>query len=93
MAFGKGLVAFKFRTKVQVKGLIGMFCLWASSHKLYKEHVFTWFITLKCICQFGMSEKMLNLLNENCKVNEFVFGYSFHLHFPFPTYLPTYTNK
>jgi hypothetical protein len=38
--FGNGLIAFQFKTKVQVKGLAHMFCLKNSSHKLYKEHVF-----------------------------------------------------
>jgi hypothetical protein len=32
-------------------------------------------------------------LDGNCGMNEICFGYSFHLHFPIPTYLPTYTNK
>jgi dimeric dUTPase (all-alpha-NTP-PPase superfamily) len=92
LAFGKGLVAPQFKTKVQLKGLTHMFCFSILSDKLYEQHVFPLLITYNAYANLGQVKKYLTL-NENCKVNEILFGYSFYLHFPFPTYLPTYTSK
>ncbi len=94
MFFWKGLVASQFKTKVRTKGLTHMFCLWISSHKLCKEHMFPWLITMKCICQFGMNEEMFNhkwkLKN---KWNIFLGMHSIYI-FPFLlTCLPTQVSR
>jgi len=73
LALRDGLVAFQFKTEVQINCLTHIFCLWASSHKLYKAHVFVRFIVLKCVFEFEMSEKMVDPLNGNCKINQIVF--------------------
>ncbi len=61
MAFGKVIFHLCKGFEVQVKGLTHMFYFLTSFHKLYKEHVFPWLLTHKCICQFGMNEEMLDL--------------------------------
>jgi len=68
-----GLIAIQFKTKVQIKRFTHMFYFWASFHKLYKEHVFIWFITLKCIFEFENNEKIVDPLNGNCQINEIGF--------------------
>ncbi len=90
MAFGKGLVASQFKTKVQLKGLTHMFYFSILSNKLYKQHVFPLLIRYNAYANLGQVKKYLTL-NENCKVNEIISDYSFYLHFP--AYLPTYTSK
>ncbi len=41
----------------------------------------------------GYVKKHLTL-NGNCNINKILFGYSFHLQFPFPTYcLPTQVSR
>jgi hypothetical protein len=61
LAFGKVLIASQFEIKIQVKGLTHMFCLWISSHKLYKRHVFHWLFIKICICQFDLNEEMFDI--------------------------------
>jgi hypothetical protein len=56
---------------VQVKGLTHMFCLWISSHKLYKQYVLPCLV-LKCIRLFGIVKNCLTL-NGNYKGNEISF--------------------
>jgi hypothetical protein len=38
-----------------------MLCLWIPCYKLYKEGLFSYILTLKYPCHFGMSLKELNL--------------------------------
>jgi hypothetical protein len=47
------LVATKFASKVQLKGLIHMFDLLMSSYKVYKEGAFFLDFTLKIMCHLG----------------------------------------
>jgi len=41
------VVAIQFATKKQLIYLIRMFCLWIPCHKLYKESIFSYVLTLK----------------------------------------------
>jgi len=45
----------------QLKYLTHMLCLWISFYKLYKKGLFSYVLTLKYMCHFGMSFKKLNL--------------------------------
>jgi hypothetical protein len=46
-----------------------MVCFLASSHKLYKEHVFTYYIEM-CMPILGWMKKMLDPIDGNCEVRE-----------------------
>jgi hypothetical protein len=74
LAFGKGLIASQFKTKVQLKGLTHMFYFSILFHKLYKQHAFALLITYNAYANLGQVKKYLTL-NGNCKVNEILFGY------------------
>jgi hypothetical protein len=50
--WGFSSVATQYAINVQLKYLIHMFCLWISSHKLYKEGVFYSVFTLKYMCNW-----------------------------------------
>ncbi len=75
-------------TNKQLKDLTHMFCFWMPCYKLYKESLFSYVLTLKYMCHFGMSFKKLNLRakhNFKNKINHIY--YLVHLVLCFPTYL------
>ncbi len=46
-------------SKEQLKKLFHMICLQIPCYKLYKEDLFSYILTLKYMCHFGMSSKSL----------------------------------
>jgi hypothetical protein len=57
----KILIATQFLINVQLKDLTHMFSPRISFHKLYKEGLFSYVLTLKYMCPFGMRLKSLTL--------------------------------
>jgi len=54
------VVVTLFVTKKKLQDLTQyMICFWIPCHKLYKEGVFSYVLTLKYTCHFGMSSKKL----------------------------------
>jgi hypothetical protein len=49
------IVAIQIVTNEQLKYLTHMFCLQISCYKLYKEGLFSYVLTLKYMCHFGMN--------------------------------------
>jgi len=54
------IIATQFATNEQLKDLTHMFCLRISCYKLYKKGLFSYVLTLKYMCQFGMNLKKPN---------------------------------
>jgi hypothetical protein len=82
-------VAIQFIMNEQLKDLTHMFCLQIPWYKLYKESLFSYVLTLKYMCHFGMTLKKLNLKTKH-KINKKIHGYSLvHLVLCFLTYLLT----
>jgi hypothetical protein len=54
------IIATQFATNEQLKDLTHMFCLRIPCYKLYKEGLFSYVLTLKYMCHFGMIFKKLN---------------------------------
>jgi hypothetical protein len=65
------IVVTEFTTNEQLKDLTHMFCFQISCHKLYKEGLFSYVLTLKYICHFGMNLKKLNLKAKHKIKNKF----------------------
>ncbi len=55
------VITIQFATKKQLKDLTHMFCFQIPCRKLYKEGAFSYVLTLKYKCHFGMSSKKFNL--------------------------------
>ncbi len=55
------IVATQFAINEQLKDLTHMLCLWIPCYQLYREGLFSYILTLKYMCHFGMSFKKLNL--------------------------------
>jgi len=55
------IVATQFATNEQLKDLTHMFCFQIPCYKLYKKGFFSYLLTLKYMCHFGMNSKKLNL--------------------------------
>jgi hypothetical protein len=54
-------IANQFATKEQLKDLTHMFCCQIPCYKLYIKNLFSYVLTLKYMCHFGMDSKKLNL--------------------------------
>jgi hypothetical protein len=63
------IIATQFATNEQLKDLIHMFCLRISCYKLYKKGLFSYVLTLKYMCHFGMNFKKFN---QKAKHNFFI---------------------
>jgi hypothetical protein len=62
-----------------------MFCFWISYYKLYKKILFSYVLTLKYMCHFGINFKKFNV-KEKHKIKIKIDGYSLmHLVLCFPT--------
>ncbi len=55
------MVVTQFATNEQPKDLIHMLCFQIPCYKLYKKGLFSYVLTLKYMCHFGMSLKKFNL--------------------------------
>jgi hypothetical protein len=69
-----------------------MFCLQILCYKLYKEVLFSYVLTLKYMCHFGMSSKKFNLKAKH-KIKKNIHGYSFSSFSLVLSYLLTYLGK
>jgi hypothetical protein len=54
------IIATQFAINEKLKDFSHMFCLRIPCYKLYKEDLFSYVLTLECMCHFGMSLKKLN---------------------------------
>jgi hypothetical protein len=76
--FGYWLVYFIIAINEQLKDLIHMICLQIPCYKLYKEDLFSYVLTLKYMCHFGMSSKKLKLkVKHKIKNNNFMVFFLF----------------
>ncbi len=82
------IVTIQFATNEQLKNLTHMFCLQIPCYKVYKKNLFSYVLTLKYMCHFGMNLKKFNLKAKH-KIKIKFYGYFLvHLILCFPTYLP-----
>jgi hypothetical protein len=86
------IVAIQFATNEQLKDLTHMFSLQIACYNLYKKGLFSYVLTLKYMCHFGMSLKNLNLKVKHKMKNKisWLFFNAFNLVF---SYLLTYLGK
>ncbi len=83
------IVVTQFVNNEQLKDLTHMFCFEIPCYKLYEEGLFSYILTLKYMCHFGMNFKKFNLKAKH-KIKKKSYGYSLvHLILCFPTNLPT----
>jgi hypothetical protein len=92
--------ATQFASSQQLNDLTHMFCFQIPCYNLYKEGLFSYILTLKYTCHFGMNFKKLNLKSKHKIKNKIswllfsalslVFSYLFTYLF---AYLFTYLGK
>jgi hypothetical protein len=54
------IIATQFAISEKLNDFSHMFCLQIPCYKLYEKDLFSYVLTLKCMCHFGMSLKKLN---------------------------------
>ncbi len=83
-------VTTQFATNEQLKDLTHMLCFRIPCCKLYREVFFSYFLTLKYMCHFGMNFTKFKLKEKHKVFLKIIHGYSLVcLILSFPTYLPT----
>ncbi len=86
------IVAIQFATNEQLKDLTHMLCFQIPCYKLYEEGLFSYVLTLKYMCHFGMSLKKFNPKAEH-KIKKKISWLFFNAFNLVLSYLLTYLNK